>query len=68
MRFTTVTTFVCVLVSFFTVLAAPLGSRDVYVPPVLYPTQDTVWTVGQQYPVVWWVHWSIHNNSLLTLR
>lgn len=56
MKFTSITTFVHLLsVSFLTVLAAPLGSRDVYVPPVLYPRQGTVWLVGEQHHVVWWV-------------
>jgi len=55
MKFTTITTFVYSLLSFLflAVFAAPLESRDVYVPPILYPTQGTVWIVGQQQYVTW---------------
>jgi len=35
------------------VLAAPL---DVYAPPVLYPSSDTVWKVGETHTVEWDVH------------
>ncbi|KAJ6582367.1 hypothetical protein B0H19DRAFT_877952, partial [Mycena capillaripes] len=30
-----------------------LTPRDVYVPPVLYPHDGTVWTVGQRHNVTW---------------
>jgi len=54
MKFTTITTFVyLLLISFLTVIAAPLQPRDVYVPPVLYPHQGTVWIVGSQHHVIW---------------
>lgn len=49
------TTFVYFLLSFsfFTVFAAPLESRDVFVPPVLYPNENAVWIVGESRYVVW---------------
>jgi len=56
MQFTTITTFVyALLISFLAVLAGPIGLelRDVYVPPVLYPDQGTVWVVGEQQHVIW---------------
>jgi len=34
-------------------LPTALGKRDVYVPPVLYPTADTVWKVGVKHSVSW---------------
>ncbi|KAJ6511643.1 hypothetical protein DFH09DRAFT_1198206 [Mycena vulgaris] len=30
-----------------------LETRDVYVPPVTYPHNGTVWTVGQRHNVTW---------------
>jgi hypothetical protein len=49
------TTFVYFLLSFsfFNVFAAPLESRDVFVPPVLYPSKNAVWIVGESRYVVW---------------
>ncbi|KAJ7923454.1 hypothetical protein B0H13DRAFT_2230169 [Mycena leptocephala] len=35
------------------VQATPLMPRDVYVPPVLYPHNGTVWFVGQRHNVTW---------------
>ncbi|KAF7356077.1 hypothetical protein MVEN_00937600 [Mycena venus] len=35
------------------VSATPLAPRDVYVPPVLYPHNGTVWSVGQRHNVTW---------------
>ncbi|KIN99604.1 hypothetical protein M404DRAFT_154737 [Pisolithus tinctorius Marx 270] len=34
-------------------MSVPLQKRDVFVPPVLDPHQETVWYVGQQAEVVW---------------
>ena len=55
MKFTTFTTFVYSLLSFWSIaaFAAPLESRDVYAPLILYPKQGTVWTVGEQHHVIW---------------
>ncbi|KAI1791750.1 hypothetical protein LXA43DRAFT_1010342 [Ganoderma leucocontextum] len=39
-------------------IAAPRAAeekRDVYVPPVLYPHNGTVWTIGQRHNVTWYV-------------
>ncbi|EIW54310.1 uncharacterized protein TRAVEDRAFT_52018 [Trametes versicolor FP-101664 SS1] len=33
--------------------AAPLETRDVYAPPVLYPHAGTVWYKGQTHNVTW---------------
>ncbi|OJT10050.1 hypothetical protein TRAPUB_13469, partial [Trametes pubescens] len=33
--------------------AAPLETRDVYAPPVLYPHAGTVWYTGQTHNVSW---------------
>ncbi|KAL4080687.1 symbiosis-related protein, partial [Scleroderma citrinum] len=42
------------LMSFLTlVMAMPLQKRDVYVPPILEPNAQMVWTVGQYYNVTW---------------
>lgn len=47
--------------AFFSVIslssAAPmiLEQRDVYTPPVTYPKTGTVWTVGSQHNVTWYV-------------
>ena len=36
-------------------IAAPqLEKRDVFVPPVLYPHNGTVWTIGQRHNVTWY--------------
>jgi len=35
--------------------AAPLIARDVFVPPVLYPSAGTVWKAGSTYTVSWYV-------------
>lgn len=60
MKFTTITTVLVHIlsVSFLaTVFAIPvdleLESRDVYVPPILYPRQGTVWLVGEHHHVTW---------------
>lgn len=63
MKFTTLTT---LLLSGLTLSsAAPLNSekRDVYSPPVLYPTTGTVWYSGQRHNVTWCV--SLFFPSLL---
>ncbi|KAJ7853317.1 hypothetical protein B0H14DRAFT_2758542 [Mycena olivaceomarginata] len=39
--------------AFAVVHATPLTPRDVYVPPVLYPRNGTVWFVGQRHNVTW---------------
>jgi hypothetical protein len=36
-------------------LTLPLFRRDVFVPPILYPTKTTVWRVGEEYHVIWCV-------------
>ena len=44
------------------VLGAALASRaaqDVFDPPVTYPTEGTVWTVGQKQNVTWYVAFSM---------
>ncbi|TBU35383.1 hypothetical protein BD311DRAFT_743895 [Dichomitus squalens] len=33
--------------------AAELQKRDVFTPPVLYPHNGTVWTIGQRHNVTW---------------
>ncbi|KAH9043376.1 hypothetical protein EDB85DRAFT_941785 [Lactarius pseudohatsudake] len=35
------------------VAAAPLAVRDVYVPPITYPHDGTVWTIGSVHNVTW---------------
>ncbi|KZT27404.1 hypothetical protein NEOLEDRAFT_1060815 [Neolentinus lepideus HHB14362 ss-1] len=35
------------------VSAAPVSIRDVYVPPITYPTKGTVWKAGHSYNVTW---------------
>ncbi|KAF8997913.1 hypothetical protein BDQ17DRAFT_1362831 [Cyathus striatus] len=46
-----------VLFSLFSTLAAAspinIASRDVFVPPILYPHAGTVWKVGQHHNVTW---------------
>lgn len=55
MMFTTpLMTLISFIVSFFTMVSAlPVSVRDVYVPPVTYPTAGTVWHIGQNYNVTW---------------
>lgn len=33
--------------------AFPVGTRDVYAPPITYPHQGTVWYTGQFHNVTW---------------
>ncbi|PIL28183.1 hypothetical protein GSI_09720 [Ganoderma sinense ZZ0214-1] len=37
----------------FGMAVAPRSSQDVFVPPVTYPTEGAVWTVGQTQNVTW---------------
>jgi hypothetical protein len=37
------------------VASAPVGQRDVFVPPVLYPHAGTVWQIGSTHTVKWCV-------------
>lgn len=64
MKFTALTTLTTLLLSALTLSSAsPLptpssnnvGKRDVYSPPVLYPTTGTVWYSGQRHNVTWCV-------------
>lgn len=45
--------FAVALLSF--VGAAPLAVRDVYVPPVTYPSDGTIWKIGASHNVTWYV-------------
>ncbi|KAJ3543206.1 hypothetical protein NM688_g5886 [Phlebia brevispora] len=52
------TSFMNAFALFFLTLASlaaslPLSIRDVFVPPVLYPHDGTVWAVGQKHNVTW---------------
>lgn len=54
------TAFVNVFVVFTVALmsfvgAAPLATRDVYVPPVIHPHAGAVWKIGSSYNVTWYV-------------
>ena len=54
MKFNTFTTLATVFVA--AVSAFPTNNferRDVYTPPVTYPTAGTVWTVGEIHNVTW---------------
>ena len=53
MKFTT--TLAALLSASTIILAAPVGlvARDVWVPKILYPTEGTVWHVGETYSVTW---------------
>ena len=53
MKFTT--TLAVLLFSASSILAAPVDfvTRDVWVPKILDPTQESVWHVGETYPVKW---------------
>ncbi|EMD40018.1 hypothetical protein CERSUDRAFT_81326 [Gelatoporia subvermispora B] len=46
-------TLFCFLLSLFALAAAAPVIRDVFVPPVTYPHQGTVWYVGQYHNVTW---------------
>ncbi|KAF8332970.1 hypothetical protein F5887DRAFT_986179 [Amanita rubescens] len=50
--FTTVIVFVVALFGAFAT-AAPAVIRDVYVPPVIYPGNGTVWKAGSTHNVTW---------------
>ncbi|KAJ6525282.1 hypothetical protein DFH09DRAFT_996190 [Mycena vulgaris] len=43
----------CLFFLFSLILAAPLGTRTVFDPPILNPTADSVWTVGEVETVTW---------------
>lgn len=45
--------FAVALLSF--VGAAPLAARDIYVPPITYPTLGTLWKIGANHTVTWYV-------------
>ncbi|OCH93447.1 hypothetical protein OBBRIDRAFT_749692 [Obba rivulosa] len=54
--FTTLCLFFVSLLGVFAQLASALpvnGKRDVFVPPVLYPHNGTVWKKGQRHNVTW---------------
>jgi len=56
MKFTSITTLASLfLVSVCSTIALPvhLGVRDVFVPPILYPTAGTIWRVGEEHQVTW---------------
>jgi len=55
MKFTFTTPFAIFAVLFAGAAAAVpvLKKRDVFVPPVLYPTTGTVWTKGETHTVTW---------------
>jgi len=58
MKFTSITTLASLfLVSVSSTVALPvhLGVRDVFVPPILYPTAGTIWRVGEEHQVTWFV-------------
>lgn len=49
-------TFVAFMLSLLALVAAVpihLVARDVWVPPVLTPTAETVWKAGETYEVTW---------------
>jgi hypothetical protein len=53
MKFTT--TLAALLSASTIILAAPVefATRDVWVPKILYPTDETVWHVGETYDLTW---------------
>ena len=55
MKFTTITTLVYPFLTILSlaVFAAPLESRDVFVPLITYPTAGVTWFVGECYTVTW---------------
>jgi len=57
MKFTTITTLTAFVFASMapSISATPvhLESRDVFVPPITYPTAATVWNVGEKYNVTW---------------
>ncbi|KAI0273486.1 hypothetical protein BC834DRAFT_816913 [Gloeopeniophorella convolvens] len=56
MQFTTTLTslfFVFAVALMSVVQAVPLLQRDVYVPPITYPHEGTVWKVGDHHNVTW---------------
>jgi hypothetical protein len=49
-------TFVLTLLALLTFVAsAPLAVRDVFVPPVLYPSAGIKWKAGDSHDVTWYV-------------
>jgi hypothetical protein len=57
MQLTTLAIFFSVLLSTLALLGAtpvPLNTRDVFVPPVLYPHNGTVWIIKQRHHVTWY--------------
>jgi hypothetical protein len=57
MIFTTFKLMLAIFASLFIALAAAvpvsLNTRDVFVPPVLFPHAGTVWKIGSHHNVTW---------------
>ncbi|KAG6908311.1 hypothetical protein DXG01_005347 [Tephrocybe rancida] len=52
--FSSVSTSILSVLAILTLVAsAPIDTRDVYVPPVLYPHAGTVWKAGSTHNVTW---------------
>ncbi|KAF5369104.1 hypothetical protein D9615_010419 [Tricholomella constricta] len=48
------TTLLFAIITFLALVSsAPIDTRDVYVPPVLYPNHRTVWRAGSTHNVTW---------------
>lgn len=41
-------------------LVVSRATSDVFVPPITYPTAGTVWNVGQNLNVTWYVAFGLH--------
>ena len=60
-KFTMFSLFSFMLSLFAVAFALPIALRDVFVPPVTSPTTGTIWTIGSQQNVTWYVS----QNTLL---
>ena len=59
-------TLLCAILASFcftNVLASPVR-RDVYAPPITYPTNGTIWAVGQKWNVTWCVRSRMQSKHL----
>lgn len=66
--FTTTIVFFLTLFGAF-VTAAPVVNRDVYVPPVIYPCNGTVWKAGSTHNVTWYaISCALKRSQLITAK
>jgi hypothetical protein len=54
MQLTTFFSVVPTVLALVGAIPAPVSRRDVFVPPVLYPHNGTIWIINQRHSVTWY--------------